>query len=52
MVLILSNYGDLSCDLVQDRLDFYHYDLRINSWEFLRKTISVSKWLILFYYGW
>ena len=25
MVLILSNDGDLSCDLVQDWLDFYHY---------------------------
>lgn len=43
MVLILSNDGDLSCDLVQDWLDFYHYPyLRINSWEFLRKPISVS----------
>lgn len=43
MVLILSNDGDLSCDLVQDWLDFYHYPyMRFNSWEFLRKPIQVS----------
>lgn len=43
MVLILSNSGDLSCDIVQDWLEFYkHPYLRINAWDFLYKPISIS----------
>ena len=43
MILILSNDGDVSCDLVQNWLEHYRYPfLRFNSWEFLHKSIQVS----------
>lgn len=43
MILILSNDGDLSCDIVQDWLEFYNYPyIRFNAWDFLYKDVKVS----------
>lgn len=43
MILILSNNGDLSCDLVQDWLDFYNQPyLRINSFDLMDNEVDFS----------
>lgn len=43
MILILSNDGDLSCDLVQNWLKKYDYPfLRINAWDFLTQDVFIS----------
>lgn len=42
MILILSNDGDLSSDLIQDWLEYYdHSYIRINSFDFLRYPVKI-----------
>lgn len=43
MILILTNDGDLSSDLVQDWLQYYkHPFIRVNTYDFINKRIKIS----------
>ena len=43
MILILTNDGDLSSDLVQDWLQYYNHPfIRVNTYDFINKRIKIS----------
>ncbi len=43
MILILTNDGDLSSDLVQDWLDYYNHPfIRINTYDFINRRLKIT----------